>query len=95
MSWLTIGAIGAATYALRASFMLFRGNERSENFKRALRFVPVAVLSPLAVSAVANQGSAALEWRLLAAALAAFVSWRTRNAAAAMVAGMLVIWFLS
>ncbi len=95
MSWLTIGLIGAATYALRASFMMFRGKERSENFKRALRFVPVAVLSPLAVSSVTQSGSAALEWRLVAAGLAAFVSWRTHNAAAAMVAGMLVIWFLS
>ena len=92
MSWLVIVAIGLATYVLRASFMMIQGHERSLTFKRGLRFVPVAVIAPLAVSAVTQHGSAAIELRLIAAAVAVFVSWRTRNAAAAMVAGMLVLW---
>ena len=92
MSWLVIVAIGIVTYLLRISFMVGQGKKQNEKFRRGLRFVPVAVISPLAVSAVTQHGSGAFELRLFAAAVALVVSWRTRNAAAAMTAGMIVLW---
>lgn len=94
MTWLVIGAIGLATYGLRASFLL-RGGEGQASMERHLRYVPVAVLPALAVGATLGQGGEGLDLRLAAAAVAALVAWRTRNAALAMGLGMIALWALS
>lgn len=92
MTWALIITIGCATFALRASFLLSSGKEASPILTRALRFVPVVVLPPLAVSAVMNNGGSTMDVRFLCAALAALVAWRTGNAAASMITGMIVLW---
>lgn len=92
MTWALIITIGVATYALRASFLVTAGEGASPLLTRALRFVPVVVLPPLAVSAVMNNGGSTMEVRFLCAGIAAVIGWRTGNAAASMLAGMAVFW---
>lgn len=92
MTWTLIITIGIATYALRASFLLSTRQGTSPLLARALRFVPVVVLPPLAVSAVMHNGGSTVEVRLLCAGIAALIGWRTGNAAVSMLAGMAVFW---
>ena len=94
MSWFEIVTIGVATFALRAPFLLgFRG-EAHPAVARALRFVPAAVLPALAISATLGSGEAPLEPRLIAAAAAALVVWRTRSIALSMALGLAILWAL-
>ncbi|MBL4633705.1 MAG: AzlD domain-containing protein [Kofleriaceae bacterium] len=92
MTWTLIIMVGVATFALRASFLVAAGEGANPLLTRVLRFVPVVVLPPLAVSAVINNGGSTMEVRFLCAAVAALIGWRTGNAAAAMIAGMVVLW---
>ena len=94
MSWGVIIAIGAATYALRASFLVGASANGLPRVERALRFVPVAVLPALAASAVMNGGADGLDIRVAAALVGAGVAWGTRSVAAVMVTGMMALWLL-
>ena len=91
MTWAVIAAIGAATYALRASFLLGRGAPGA--LERYLRFAPVAVLPALAASVLMGADSG-LDLRMAAAAVAAGVAWYTRSVAGSMAAGMIALWLL-
>jgi len=67
--------------------------------RRALRFVPPAVLSALIFPELFLQPGGTLNLspanpRLLAGALAALVAWRRKNALLAIAAGMLALWIL-
>ncbi|WP_028451954.1 AzlD domain-containing protein [Chitinilyticum aquatile] len=83
--WLTILAMGAITFLLRASFVLPGERLRLPPlFRRALRFVPVAVLTALIVPmALAPSGTLDFSWRnpwlagMLAALLIACATRRT------------------
>ncbi len=93
--WLTIIFAGAGTYLLRASFLAFADRlvDLPPIVERVLRQIPPAVLAALVVpQLVRPEGSLDL-WQpqLLAGAIAAFVSWRTRNIAATLVIGMAVL----
>ena len=97
--WLTVLAIGAATYGLRVAF-LARGTPGTlpPLAQETLRFVPVAVLSAIIFPALL-QPAGALDLsvgnaRLVAGILAALVAWRTRNALATVGAGMAALWIL-
>lgn len=90
--WVTIIVVGAGTYALRASFLsvAHRLVDLPELVERVLRQIPPAVLAALVLpQLVRPEGSFDL-WQpeLLAGAVAALVSWRTRNIAATLVVGM-------
>ena len=94
--WLIVFAGGAATYAMRLSFIYLLGRIGvSEVLRRALRFVPPAVLSAIVLpELLAPGGTIALgpdNHRLLAGMFAVVVAWRTRNAVATTLAGMLVL----
>lgn len=98
--WLVVGLIGAGTLALRASFLAFLGDRAiPERLRRALRFVPAAVLTAITVPAVAYvDGTLALGFsnhRLPAALFASLVAWKTRNIAWTILAGLGVQWLLS
>lgn len=91
--WLLIAAIGALTYALRFSLIwLFGGLALPTLLRRALRFVPAAVLAALVVPAfVYAPGTAEVALdnpRLWAGALAVLVAWRTRSVLGTLLAGM-------
>jgi branched-subunit amino acid transport protein len=94
--WLLIFLAGAITFATRLSFIALLGRLRLPAwFGRALRFVPVTVLSAIILpETVSRNGVSALSWRnpqLLAAAVAVLVAWRTRNVVLTIVAGMLAL----
>lgn len=91
--WITLLIIGLLTFGIRLSFIGFLGRARiAPLLQRALRFVPVAVLSALIAPALlfANNtlnppfGNA----RLLAGLLAILVAWRTKNVLLTIVIGM-------
>ncbi len=97
--WLTILAIGAATYGLRVAF-LARGTPGtlSPLVQEMLRFVPVAVLSALIFPALLQPASAldisTGNPRLFAGLLAGLVAWRTKNALVTVGAGLATLWVL-
>ena len=94
MSWTTIFVIGGATFLFRASFLLIFSGQMPERIKRALHYVPVAVLPALIASAVIGKDGTELDIRIVAAVVGALIAWRTRSVAAAMVLGMAALWGL-
>ena len=97
--WLTFLGIGVITYAIRLSFILLLGKMAMPSFlMRALRFVPVAVLSAIILPALFLDGSrlnlSLGNARLLAGILAAVVAWRTKSALLTIVVGMVGLWVL-
>lgn len=97
--WLTFLCIGVLTYAIRLSFILLFGKMTIPSFlMRALRFVPLAVLSAIILPALFLDGSrvnlALGNARLLAGSIAVVVAWRTRNALLTIVVGMVALWVL-
>lgn len=94
--WLVIFLAGIITFVTRLSFIALLDRMRLPAwFGRALRFVPVAVLSAIILPQTAmRNGTTDLSWRnpqLLSAALAILVAWRTRNILLTIVAGMLAL----
>ena len=92
---LIILGMGVVTYAIPLAPMLLLGCvEGRPLMRRALRFVPPAVLSALIFPELLLPGGT-LDLspgnpRLLAGALAALIVWRTKNALLAIGIGMLV-----
>ncbi len=94
--WLVMAAGGLATFAMRLSFIyLFGRLTLPETLRRALRFVPPAVLSAIILPAlVAPSGMLEISpsnERMLAGAVAMLVAWRTRSVLATILAGMLIL----
>lgn len=94
-TWWTIVIAGAGTYLLRASFLAFahRLVDLPPLVTRVLRQIPPAVLAALVVPALVRPGGTFDLWQpeLLAGAVAAVVSWRTRSVALTLVVGMTVL----
>jgi branched-subunit amino acid transport protein len=99
----TIGLIilgmGIVTYAIRlAPILLLEHAEVRPLMRRALRFVPPAVLSALIFPEILLPGGTLNlslgNPRLLAGALAALIAWRTKNMLLAIAVGMGALWFL-
>jgi len=100
--WLVILAAGLGTFALRLSFLaLLGGREPPPALAGALRFVPAAVLSALVVPAVVSLGldpAPAVVYdprKVVAAAVAAVVAWRTGSVLATIAVGMGTLWALT
>ncbi len=99
ITWLMIIAAGLLTYATRLSpIMLYGRFEMPDKVERALRFVPVAVLTAIFLpELVYIQDELMLSFRnprLLAGLLAILVAWRTKNVMYTIVIGMLALWVL-
>ena len=95
--WLIILPFGAATYAMRASFLLRWRQARSSRWQRWLRFVPPAVLAALVLPELLAVGQPLAPdtlHQLLAAGLAAVVAWRFQNVLATVASGMVAFWGL-
>ena len=94
--WLVLIAAGLITYAIRLSFILLFGKlDISPRLRRALRFVPPAVLSAIIFPELLFR-EGALDFslgnaRLLAGLVAALVAWRTRSVLLTIFIGMLVL----
>jgi branched-subunit amino acid transport protein len=88
------------TYATRLSFIALIPQERVPDLiKKALRYVPPAVLATLILpDLLLSDSSLQLglqNYRLLAGALAALVSWRTKNTWLTIGTGIVALWLLS
>ncbi|WP_353112407.1 AzlD domain-containing protein [Salinisphaera dokdonensis] len=100
MVWLTIAMAGLLTFLLRWSFIaMIDSLEMPPAVRRALRFVPAAVLSAIIWPAVIVQDGAIDLWidnlHLIAALIAAVVAWRTRSIFYTIAVGMLALWGLT
>lgn len=97
--WLVMIAIGLITYATRLSFILIFGQmEMPGNIRRALRFVPAAVLSAIIFPELLIRDGALYlspaNERLLAGLIAFLVAWRTKNALLTILTGMAALLLL-
>ncbi|MEX2536035.1 MAG: AzlD domain-containing protein [Trueperaceae bacterium] len=94
--WLTIAAMALLSYALRVSFLLL--HERlgfPPVVRRALRYVPYAVLAALLLPAVFAGGEEAFAIelpRIGAALLGALIALRTGSVILTLSLGMLTLW---
>jgi branched-subunit amino acid transport protein len=97
--WVLLLAMGAVTFLIRLSAIgLLGGAEIPPLVRRALRFVPPAVLSAIIFPELLRP-SGALDislgnLRLLAGLLAALVAWRTKNVVLTIAVGMAALWAL-
>jgi branched-subunit amino acid transport protein len=97
--WLLLGAMGLVTFLIRLSAIgLLGGTEMPPLVRRALRFVPPAVLSAIIFPELLRPGGtldiSLGNLRLLAGLLAALVAWRTKNVVLTIAVGMAVLWIL-
>lgn len=98
-TWLILIAAGALTFGMRLSFILLLGRlEIPRNLKRALHYVPPAVLSAIIFPELLMPGGTLNispgNARLIAGALAVVVAWRTKNAVLTIASGMAALWVL-
>jgi branched-subunit amino acid transport protein len=97
--WATIILAGLITYGIRLSFILLFGRWQIPGWlQRALRFVPVAVLTAIIFpELMVSNGHLALSFgnaRLVAGVVAIIVAWRTKSAVITILVGMAVLWLL-
>ena len=90
--WAILG-MGAGVYALRLTGLVLRDVALPAVWERALRFVPVALLTGLVVVGLHGQVTAE-PIRLIAVAGAAYAAYRTRKMWACILVGMAVYWLL-
>jgi branched-subunit amino acid transport protein len=97
--WGVVAGMGVVTLALRASFLVLP--ERTALpplLRRALAYVPPAVLAAIVAPALFAPGEVALgpiDARLPAGLVAIVVAWRTRSVLATLASGMGVLWTLT
>ena len=98
--WLLIFAVGAVTYAARLSFIaFFARREMPPLLAEALKHVPVAMLTAIAVPAIVFVAPGELRIdpgnaKLIAALVAGAVAWWRQSAVLTIVVGMIVLWLL-
>lgn len=97
--WLAIVAVGAVTFLMRASFIVFADPQRfPAHFRHALGFVPPAILAAIVAPGLLMPQSV-LDLSLgnprpIAGILAILVAARTRSVLAAILSGMGALWLL-
>jgi branched-subunit amino acid transport protein len=89
--WATLLGMAVVTFALRASFLLLPpGIETPALLRRALRYVPAAVLTAIWAPEVLQQNE-----QLPAGVVAIAVAWRWRMTFATIIAGLLALHFFA
>jgi branched-subunit amino acid transport protein len=97
--WLVFLLGGLLTFGMRFIFIYLLGRfEVPEMMRRALRFVPPAVLSAIVVpELMIRSGQIDVSWmnfRLLAGIAAVLVAWKTKNTLLTILGGMAVLLLL-
>jgi len=97
--WLVVFLGGALTFGMRMSFIFLFGRfEIPAMVKRALRFVPPAVLSAIIAPALFMPNNtfdfSLNNFRLMAGVVAILVGWRTKNTLLTILAGMAALLIL-
>ncbi|HVN35131.1 MAG TPA: AzlD domain-containing protein [Casimicrobiaceae bacterium] len=96
--WIVIFVVGALNYVSRLSFIaLFAHVEMPPLVARALRYVPSTMLAAIVVPGVVFTAPSTLAFsytnpKLVAAAVAASIAWRSRSPTATMAGGMVALW---
>ena len=98
-TWLTIAAVSAVVFLLRASFILFADPHGFPPlFRRALHFVPPAVLAAIVAPGLFMAGdsidASLSNPRWMAGLIAVAVAAKARHPLAPIVAGMPALWLL-
>ena len=89
--WLTLAGMALVTFALRAAFLVLPpGMDLPAFFKRALRYVPPAVLTAIWAPEVLVQNE-----QLPAGVVAIAVAWRWRLTFATIIAGLAALHFFA
>lgn len=96
---LALVVAGLLTLGIRLSFIALLGRLTMPDwFWRALRFVPIAVFAAIIFSEMVSRSGSSIvvsSWeRLVAAAVAVGVAWRTQNVVLTIVVGMVAMWAL-
>jgi branched-subunit amino acid transport protein len=98
--WLVFLLGGLLTFGMRFVFIYLLGRfEVPETMRRALRFVPPAVLSAIVFPELMIRSSGQIDlsltnFRLLAGIVAVLVAWRTKNTLLTILAGMVALLLL-
>jgi branched-subunit amino acid transport protein len=98
--WIIMICIGILTFATRLSFIaLLERIKLPAAFQRALRFVPIAVLSAIIAPELGlREGALFLSPtnpRLIAGIIATAVAYFTKNVIATIIVGMAAFWLLN
>jgi branched-subunit amino acid transport protein len=89
--WLTLTGMALVTFALRAAFLVLpAGIELPPLFRRALRYVPAAVLTAIWAPEVLVKNE-----QLPAGVVAIAVAWRWRMTFATILAGLVALHFFA
>ena len=91
--WLTMIIVGILTFGIRLSFIVILDRWQPPRIiQRALRFVPVAVLSAIIAPELILPGGtldvSLGNYRLLAGLVSTLVAWNTKNIVWTIIAGM-------
>ena len=97
--WLVFLLGGLLTFGMRYSFIYLLGRyEIPETIRRALRFVPPAVLTAIVVPELVIQSGqmdiSLTNFRLLAGVVAVLVAWKTKHTLLTILAGMFTLLIL-
>lgn len=98
--WFVMVGLGLLTFLTRLSFIALHNRwTPPELFRRALHFVPVAVLTAIVVpELIMHNGSldlTPLNPRLIAGLVAIFVAWRWKNTVLTILSGMVTFWVVA
>src|SRR5688572_25156977 len=91
---LPILGLGLGMYALRLGGMVLRDVTVPPAWERALRFVPVALLTALVLVSILGRAGDERTFRLIGAFGGALLAWRTKKMWACILAGIAVYWAL-
>ena len=97
--WIVMVVLGLLTFATRLSFIaILERIKLPPTFQRALRFVPIAVLSAIIAPELGYYNNmlalSLMNPRLLAGIVATLVAFWTKNVVWTLLAGMAVFWIL-
>jgi branched-subunit amino acid transport protein len=97
--WLIFVLGGLLTFGMRYSFIYLLGRfELPETLRRALRFVPPAVLSAIVFPELFIRSGqidfSLTNFRLLAGLVAVLVAWKTKNTVLTILAGIVALLIL-
>lgn len=97
--WIAVLAVSAATFALRASFIVFADPQRFPRaFRHALKFVPPSVLAAIVALGLAVPGTqvelSAHNLRLMAGLIALVATLFARSTLSTIAVGMAALWVL-